>query len=276
MPFQSSSVWLELVPRVNSEVCWPAGPDWVIERPGTVVSSAARSVTWRAAISRWSRTVAEAGVCSAVLAVERGSDDDGVAEAGDRVSGPRPGVRPRGLPRSESGRSGAWCAPFGIQRPTSVKRMGAEREHESARNPSPAPRGRRCGRAAGLLASGSSYSRAFPRGRPFLDLSRAVARPVSYPVTVAGAAPVSHRLPSSRRENLPLRGGSGVTAPSGLSKKPPTAGGLGELRSTAAARRRRLRPPKATPEFAPSVFVGVLMLPLPIPPRLPMPEKPTP
>jgi hypothetical protein len=57
---------------------------------------------------------------------------------------------------------------------------------------------------AGLLASGSSYSRSFPHGQPSLLEDPLVQWlfPVSYPVTVAGAAPVSHRLPS-RRPSLP-------------------------------------------------------------------------
>ncbi len=48
---------------------------------------------------------------------------------------------------------------------------------------------------AGLLASGSSYSRTFPRAR-LLKL-RKVAFPVSYPATVAGTASAWYRLPLS-------------------------------------------------------------------------------
>jgi hypothetical protein len=58
--------------------------------------------------------------------------------------------------------------------------------------------------AAGLLASGSLYSRAFPRGQPpARGIHRAQWRfPVSFPVTVAGAAPDSNRLPFRRRASL--------------------------------------------------------------------------
>ena len=49
---------------------------------------------------------------------------------------------------------------------------------------------------AGLLAPGSSYSRHLPDGRPRRDRDHpVVVLPVSSPVTVAGAAPESHRLP---------------------------------------------------------------------------------
>jgi hypothetical protein len=47
--------------------------------------------------------------------------------------------------------------------------------------------------------------------------------PVSFPVTVAGAAPDSHRLPSSTRASSTRE--ARVTVPSGLSKKVPHDGG---------------------------------------------------
>src|SRR6185295_15481683 len=98
--------------------------------------------------------------------------------------------------RGESGKTAASRAPFKKRTPHREGWGGRSTEHRAGLRPS--PRGRRSDGAAGLLASGSSYSRAFPRGQPpdSGDRARAVALPVSYPVTVAGAAPASYRLPS--------------------------------------------------------------------------------
>src|SRR6185295_9042892 len=128
--------------------------------------------------------------------------------------------------RGESGKTAASRAPFKKRTPHREGWGGRSTEHRAGLRPS--PRGRRSDGAAGLLASGSSYSRAFPRGQPpdSGDRARAVALPVSYPVTVAGAAPASYRLPSRDARTSPAGRGPASPHRLGCQRGPPRRGTL--------------------------------------------------
>ena len=47
MPSISTSTWLELEPRMNTEVCVPGPPDCCTEMPGTVFSTSPAVRSWR-------------------------------------------------------------------------------------------------------------------------------------------------------------------------------------------------------------------------------------
>ena len=110
------------------------------------------------------------------------------------------------------------CAPCPVATSPGGTRRGRGGAHG---RPAALPRTPRAASdgTAGLLASGSSYSRAFPRGQPPFggSTARSGTSPVSYPVTVAGATPESHRLPFRGRRTSSQRRRRHRTV--GLSKK---------------------------------------------------------
>src|SRR5579863_10631670 len=118
------------------------------------------------------------------------------------------------------------CAPSPVATSPRGTRRGREGAHSDLQ-PSPAPRGwRRTERQVSWLPDlptpGPSHV-----GNPLVgrgSTARSGTSPVSYPVTVAGAAPDSHRLPFHRRR-ASSRGGGAVTAPSVLSTEPAPSSG---------------------------------------------------
>src|SRR4029077_16317019 len=185
-----------------------------------------------------------------VLAVERGGDDDGVAEAGDGALGSGREPAPEGSQnqhrddlahRALLSKANASSPLLG----TKMRGGGeVEREHESARNPSPAPRGRRCGRAAGLLASGSSYSRAFPRGRP-MSGSTPVQWHVRFRTRLQWRGPRRYLTGFPLQDTRTSPCEEALASPHRLvCQRSPPRRGAGRKESTAAAggRRRELRP----------------------------------
>src|ERR1700680_1189910 len=101
--------------------------------------------------------------------------------------------------------------------------------------PCPAPRGRRrtvrqVSWLPDLPTPGPSHTGNPPSGG---STARSGTSPVSYPVTVAGAAPESHRLPFRGRRTS-LQGGVAVTAPSVCQRETWAAGApIGDGRSAA-------------------------------------------
>ena len=64
MPFHSTRVWSDSVPRMKTEVALPGEPERVTVTPGTVRSSSWTLVAWRSSISSRPITVTVAEVSS--------------------------------------------------------------------------------------------------------------------------------------------------------------------------------------------------------------------
>src|ERR1700730_6894389 len=110
------------------------------------------------------------------------------------------------------------CAPSPVATsPGGTRQGGGGTRPTRCLAPRPAGGVGRYGRSPGfrIFLLPGLPTRATPLGG---STSRSGTSPVSYPVTVAGAAPESHRLPF-RRRRASSHGGRDVTAPSVLSKK---------------------------------------------------------
>src|SRR6185312_913070 len=113
--------------------------------------------------------------------------------------GLRPAIHPRGYRQRGSVGSDALFLLLSQKATPHVRRDGAQEHGRNPSKPSPAPRGRRwtVGQVSwlpDLPTPGPSHT-----GNPGSQSEDPRVQwlfPVSYPVTVAGAAPVSHRLPS--------------------------------------------------------------------------------
>src|SRR5437870_3915852 len=136
MPFQSTSVWVEAAPRVNIDVALPALPLRATITPGTSRRRSATSrACWRSISSRV-MTVTAAGVASTV---------SGRAEAVTTISS------------LTAGGAEVWAKAV-VARRRLAKTRGDRKGFTTL--PSEVVQGRLD--RVGLLASGSSFSRALP------------------------------------------------------------------------------------------------------------------
>ncbi len=225
-PSTSTRVWVELVPRRNSEVCWPMPPLLARLTPGRPVSRSPSDAGCRRAMSARVSTITGARVSSsdtsvrvAVTTTGARSVDDGACGAVEhtaqsgaraRISAPERrmdmnvllAVRPARRHAADKGGSG--------------KRYGrAHNPGEDAARPPRPPRSHRTSAAAcrgresraGLRARRRSPARSGAAAFPCPSGTVADGHSADIPsiparLTVAGAAPDLHRLPVSFRSGL--------------------------------------------------------------------------
>ena len=263
MPFQSTRVWFELAPRMKSEDALPGEPLRATSTPGTVRSRSATEVSWRCSISSRSMTVTVAGTSPsssssrvAVTTIDSSYSAGGVGWGclGLGVEA-RTGITPPRMPTANR-MARMERAPF----------VRATRRDPWARG------GAAGGRAAEALRRRPGLSVPTPRGifrasdggqvswLPALLLpglpTRSTARraiaprsgvvPVSTPVTVAGAALVSHQLPYRhtvvRLSRSPGGHASGVGVASRRIPRRSTACATGSDPGSGSARRSAASP----------------------------------